>query len=98
MVMARSPFTVVCLAGLVLAGAAVAAVESNFSQYPGFAEYFAENPPAGVANAMEQALLNRHAPRFRGTRATGNGTAAAGSAATIRPSSPARRRRSSIAT
>ena len=64
MVMARSPFTVVCLAGLVLAGAAAAAAESNFSQYPGFAEYFTENPPAGVANATEQALLRRHAPRF----------------------------------
>ena len=64
MFMACRPFTVVCLAGLVLAGAAVAAAESNFSQYPGFAEYFAENPPAGAANATEQALLSRHAPRF----------------------------------
>ena len=62
--MARRPFTVISLAGLVLAGGGFAAADSNFSQYPGFAEYFAENPPAGVANATERALLHRHAPRF----------------------------------
>ncbi len=64
MFMACRPFTVVCLAGLVLAGAAVAAAESNFSQYPGFAEYFAENPPPAAASPGERALLRRHAPRF----------------------------------
>ena len=63
MVMARRSFTVGCLAGLVLAGAGCAA-ETNFSQRPGFKEFFAANPPAGVANATEQALLRRHAPRF----------------------------------
>ena len=64
MFMARRLFTVISLAGLVLAGAAVAVAESNFSLYPGFAEYFAEHPPAGAADIGEQALLRRHAPRF----------------------------------
>ena len=64
MVMVRNPFLVACLAGLVLTGAAFAVAASNFSLYPGFAEYFAEHPPAGAADAEEQALLRRHAPRF----------------------------------
>ena len=64
MFMACRPFTVICLAGLVLAGGGFTAADSNFSQYPGFAEYFAENPPAGAADSGEQALLRRHAPRF----------------------------------
>ena len=58
--------SVACLAGLVpacfLAGAVAA--DRNFSQYPGFAEYFAANPPAGVAGESDQALARRHAPRF----------------------------------
>ena len=52
------------LTGLVLAGAAVAAAETNFSQSPGFAQFFAEHPPAGAAGESDQALLRRHAPRF----------------------------------
>ena len=40
------------------------AADRNFSQYPGFAEYFAANPPAGVAGPSDQALARRHAPRF----------------------------------
>ena len=64
MFMARRPFTVISLAGLVVAGGGCAAADSNFSQYPGFAEYFAEHPPADAANPDEQALLRRHAPRF----------------------------------
>ena len=50
--------------GLVLACAGVVAADRNFSQYPGFAEYFAENPPAGPANPDDRALARRHAPRF----------------------------------
>ena len=60
-----------CLAEFVLAGAvlllvtfAAFAAETNFSQYPGFAEFFAENPPAGVPNESDRALLRRHTPRF----------------------------------
>ena len=64
MFMARRPFTVISLAGLVVAGGGCAAADSNFSQYPGFAEYFAEHPPADAADHDEQALLRRHAPRF----------------------------------
>ena len=59
---------VACLTGLVLtcvlAGAGAVAADRNFSQYPGFAEYFAANPPAGVASESDQALARRHAPRF----------------------------------
>ena len=62
--MARCPFTVGCLAALVVVGAGAAAAETNFSQYPGFAEFFAENPPAGAAGESDRALLHRHAPRF----------------------------------
>ena len=64
--MARRPLAVGCLAGLVLVGtgAGVTAAETNFSQYPGFAEFFAANPPTGVPNESDRALLRRHAPRF----------------------------------
>ena len=55
-------------AGLVLlflgVCAEVSAADRNFSQYPGFVEYFAANPPAEAAGAAEQALARRHAPRF----------------------------------
>ena len=38
---------------------------SNFSQEPGFAEYFAKRPPASApAGPAEQALLHRYRPRF----------------------------------
>ena len=64
--MARRPLPVGCLAGLVLVGigASATAAETNFSQYPGFAEFFAANPPTGVPNESDRALLRRHAPRF----------------------------------
>ena len=52
---------IACLAGLVLlfacAGSAVAA--GNFSQYPGFAEYFEVNPPAGAAGPADRALARQ---------------------------------------
>ena len=42
-----------------------ARADSNFSQYPGFAEYFAANPRSdSPAGAADQALLHRHRPRF----------------------------------
>ena len=55
-----------CLAGLVLicAWAGPAAADGNFSQRPGFAEYFAANPPAGAAGPADRALARRHAPHF----------------------------------
>ena len=62
--MARCPHTIGWLAGLVLVCTGVAAADTNFSQYPGFAEFFAENPAAGVPDPSDRALLRRHAPRF----------------------------------
>ncbi|MDX1514379.1 MAG: hypothetical protein R3174_11630 [Gammaproteobacteria bacterium] len=39
--------------------------ETNFSQYPGFAEYFAGHPPSpSAADPRARALLERHRPRF----------------------------------
>jgi hypothetical protein len=39
---------------------------NNFSQEPGFAEYFEKSPPASTAaGPVEQALLRRHRPHFR---------------------------------
>ena len=54
------------LAGLLLVGVAAGAesAATNFSQYPGFAEYFAAHPPAPAANEADRALSRRHAPRF----------------------------------
>lgn len=51
---------------LAVAGIAeVARADSNFSQYPGFADYFAANPRSDVMpGAVERALLARHRPRF----------------------------------
>ena len=62
--MAHRNTAVGCLAGLVLAAAGDAAAETNFSQYPGFAEFFAANASIGVPNEGDRALLRRHAPRF----------------------------------
>ena len=62
--MASRAHTISCLAGLVLACAGAVAADRNFSQYPGFAEYFAEHPPAGAADPDDRALARRHAPRF----------------------------------
>lgn len=63
---ARGVCTAGLLAGLVLLGvsATVFAADRNFSQYPGFAEYFAANPPAGAADEDDRALARGHAPRF----------------------------------
>ena len=46
------------LAGLLLlfACAGSVAADRNFSQYPGFAEYFAANPPADAAGPANRAL------------------------------------------
>jgi hypothetical protein len=53
------------LAVIISALAATAPDQHNFSQFPGFAEYFAEHPPStSVPDAAEQALLRRHRPRF----------------------------------
>lgn len=39
--------------------------QTNFSQYPGFAQYFAAHPPRdALPDTAEQALLVRHRPRF----------------------------------
>lgn len=39
--------------------------EFNFSQYPGFTEWYAANPPSdALPSADEQALLQRYKPRF----------------------------------
>ena len=64
--MLRRAYTVAFLAWLILicTSAGVAAADRNFSQYPGFAEYFAANPPAAAAGPADQALARRHAPRF----------------------------------
>ena len=49
---------------LLISVSTVTAADRNFSQYPGFAEYFAANPPAGAAGPADRALAHRHAPRF----------------------------------
>jgi hypothetical protein len=39
--------------------------QSNFSQYPGFAEYYTAHPPRNMLpSTEEQALLDRYKPRF----------------------------------
>lgn len=39
--------------------------DTNFSQRPGFAEYYADNPPsAGIPEPADQALLRRYRPRL----------------------------------
>ncbi len=55
-----------CIAGLLLVVfcASAVAADRNFSQYPGFAEYFAANPPPAAADPADQALAHRHALRF----------------------------------
>ncbi len=49
---------------LICGSTPVIAADRNFSQYPGFAEYFEANPPAAAAGPVDQALARRHAPRF----------------------------------
>jgi len=56
------------LLGLLLAGGSnpPAAAQANFSQYPGFREYFAAHPPpSDPPGASERRLLARYRPRFR---------------------------------
>ncbi len=57
------------LAALAAGGEARAAdtrdFRANFSGYPGFAQYFAANPPSSaLPGAADQVLLERHRPRF----------------------------------
>jgi hypothetical protein len=60
----RHPMQVIFLA-LLISAAASAAPETNFSQYPGFARYFTDNPPAATMPNLEQRrLLLRHRPRI----------------------------------
>ena len=48
-----------------LFGTPARADDLNFSQYPGFTEYFAANPPADtLPSAEDQALLTRYRPRL----------------------------------
>lgn len=62
--MRRWRLQVIFLAMLVPA-AAVGAPETNFSQYPGFERYFADNPPPSTTpSAAERALLERYRPRI----------------------------------
>ena len=59
--MCRLPGT--CLALMVVAGCSFAS--GNFSQYPGFADYFAGHPRSSVLpTADEQELLRRHRPHW----------------------------------
>lgn len=53
------------LCGVALAVAGCNTSGTNFSQYPGFSQYFAANPPAATpASTADQALLSRYRPRF----------------------------------
>ena len=55
-------FLVALSAGLAVPAAAD---DANFSQFPGFTEYFSKNPPRDVLpGAEERELLIRHRPRF----------------------------------
>ncbi len=54
---------IVAVAALALAGCSHA--PTNFSQFPGFADYFAAHPrKSSVPNGADQALLQRFRPRF----------------------------------
>ncbi|MDH3411617.1 MAG: hypothetical protein OEM98_03930 [Gammaproteobacteria bacterium] len=60
----RHSLPVLALAMLLPAWAA-AAPETNFSQRPGFARYFADNPPAAtLPGPEERTLLSRYRPRI----------------------------------
>lgn len=50
---------------LLCAAASAQAASRNFSQYPGFAEWYAANPPSdALPSSDDQALLMKHRPRF----------------------------------
>ena len=52
-----------CLIAALLAGCSLP--KTNFSQYPGFAEYYAAHPPTTTRPSdAEQTLLARYRPRF----------------------------------
>ena len=54
-------FLLVCLSAL----AGCSLPKTNFSQYPGFAEYYAANPPReALPSEQERALLTRYRPRL----------------------------------
>ena len=54
-----------CFAVISLDKSTAFAVSRNFSQYPGFAEWYAKNPPSNeLPSEADQALLRRHRPRF----------------------------------
>ena len=62
-VMTERIMALLLLLSLALAGCGNG--ETNFSQEPGFAEYFAKYPPPSTpAGPAEQALLRKHRPRF----------------------------------
>lgn len=53
------------LAAIALAGASTIACAANFSQFPGWAEWFAANPPAAtLPDESDRALAQRHRPRL----------------------------------
>ncbi len=63
--MRTGSFLAVVWAVSVLALSAAEAASRNFSQYPGFDEWYAANPPSdALPSAEEQALLARYRPRF----------------------------------
>ena len=56
---------IVCALNGLCAPRVAAQENENFSQYPGFREYFASNPPrSDPPEGREKALLERHRPRF----------------------------------
>ena len=60
----RTSLVLLCLLLTFAAGTAQAA-SRNFSQYPGFDEWYAENPPSNDLPSLgDQALLAKHRPRF----------------------------------
>lgn len=61
----RLVFRIVFLGLSLLALNGCSLSKTNFSQYPGFAEYYAAHPPRDeLPSPQEQALLVRHRPRF----------------------------------
>jgi hypothetical protein len=57
--------TALLLAAVLALAAGCGRGDVNFSQEPGFAEYFAQRPPAATpAEPADQELLSRHRPRY----------------------------------
>ncbi len=60
----RVGWMMLCLL-LICAAESAEAASRNFSQYPGFAEWYAAHPPSDALPSVEdQALLAKHRPRF----------------------------------